>query len=118
LLQNATSEEDAPMPTASLVRPALAVLALLSAAPAALAQPAPARENTAALMRQWAEDTAYAYLEAWSSSGRAAANDVRDIYGPRVSFYGASSTGAACTRRSAASPDAGPSAATSTAPAP
>lgn len=76
------------MPTASLVRPALAVLALLSAAPAALAQPAPARENTAALMRQWAEDTAYAYLEAWSSSGRAAANDVRDIYGPRVSFYG------------------------------
>jgi hypothetical protein len=88
LLQNATSEEDAPMPTASLVRPALAALALLSAAPAALAQSAPARENTAALMRQWAEDTAYAYLEAWSSSGRAAANDVRDIYGPRVSFYG------------------------------
>ena len=76
------------MPKASLIRPALAAVALLSGAPAAFAQGGPARENSAGLMRQWAEDTAYSYLEAWSSSGGAAASEVRDIYGPRVSFYG------------------------------
>ena len=76
------------MPKAPLIRPALAAVALLSGAPAAFAQGGPARENSAGLMRQWAEDTAYSYLEAWSSGGGAAVSEVRDIYGPRVSFYG------------------------------
>ena len=59
---------------------------LLSAAPA-LAQGGP-RANSAALMRQWAQDTAYAYLQAWSAGGDAVPFDVRDFYGPRVSFFG------------------------------
>lgn len=75
------------MPNRSL-RSALALLALLAAGPTgALAQNAGSRDG--ASLRRAAEDTAYAYLEAFSSGGPAAvAEDVRDFYGPRVSFYG------------------------------
>lgn len=73
------------MRKAPLLRSLLA-LCLLSAAPA-LAQGGP-RESSAAQMRQWAEDTAYAYLQAWSAGGDAVPFDVRDFYGPRVSFFG------------------------------
>ena len=72
------------MRTAPLFRSALAAL-LLSAAPA-LAQGA--GRGSAAQMRQWAEETAYAYLQAWSEGGNAVPFDVSDFYGPRVSFFG------------------------------
>jgi hypothetical protein len=72
------------MRKASLFRSALAAL-LLSAAPA-LAQGA--GRDSAAQMRQWAEDTARDYLQAWSAGGDAVPFDVRDFYGPRVSFFG------------------------------
>ena len=46
------------------------------------------RENTAALMQEWAEDLAYALLEAWSSDNRVALNGLADLYAPRLSFFG------------------------------
>lgn len=73
---------------AAPIRPALALLAFLAGTATVLAQGASSRENAAASLRRSAEDTAFAYLEAWSTSGGAAAEDVRDFYGPRVSFYG------------------------------
>jgi hypothetical protein len=55
-------------------------------------QAAPGREtgneNATALMRQWAEDLAYTYLEGWSSGNAQALADVKGLYGPRVNFYG------------------------------
>ena len=45
-------------------------------------------ENSTALMRQWAEDLAYTYLQGWSSGNAQALADVRGLYGPRVNFYG------------------------------
>jgi hypothetical protein len=46
------------------------------------------RENTAALMQEWAEDLAYALLDAWSSDNRVALNGLADLYAARVSFFG------------------------------
>jgi hypothetical protein len=46
------------------------------------------RENTVALMQEWAEDLAYAFLEAWSSDNRVALSGLADLYEPRVSFFG------------------------------
>ena len=69
---------------------ALAMAAMVGFAPAV--QAAPGRgggnENATALMRQWAEDLAYTYLQGWSSGNAQALADVKALYGPRVNFYG------------------------------
>ena len=73
---------------AAPIRPALVLLAVLAGATAAHAQGSSSRTSADASLRRSAEDTAFAYLEAWSTSGGAVSGDVQDFYGPRVSFYG------------------------------
>ena len=46
------------------------------------------RENTAALMREWAEDVAYAYLDAWSSENKTALTGFDHLYAAQVMFFG------------------------------
>ena len=46
------------------------------------------RENAAALMQEWAEDLAYAYLDAWSSENRVALRGLSGLYAPEVRFFG------------------------------
>lgn len=46
------------------------------------------RENTAGLMREWAEDVVYAYLDAWSSENKAALTGVDYFYATHVTFFG------------------------------
>jgi hypothetical protein len=48
------------------------------------------RENAVALMREWAEDVAYAYLDAWSQENRIALSGLDELYAPRVTFFGRS----------------------------
>ena len=64
--------------------------ALASRGEAALGAPRAGvgNENATGLMRQWAEDLAYTYLQGWSSGNAQALADVRALYGPRVNFYG------------------------------
>jgi len=48
------------------------------------------RENVEALMREWSEDLAYAYLESWSSDNATALSAVAEVFGSKVSFFGRS----------------------------
>jgi hypothetical protein len=48
------------------------------------------RENVEALMREWSEDLAYAYLDSWSSKNETALAAVAEMYGRNVSFFGRS----------------------------
>lgn len=76
------------------MRRALFGIAVLAAAASSVMESSAAprgdvrNENTTGLMRQWAEDIAFTYLQGWSSGNAQALADVQALYGPRVNFYG------------------------------